>query len=159
MPRYTTSFRTSGQSTVEAAVVLPTLLLLLAMLVQPVCIAYTETVMRGAAAEGARLLATSPSEERCRAFVLRRLGAVPETSLFHVGGSGDWQIDLTRSDGGGSTSVEVSGHVRPLPFFGALARAWGERDEQGVLLKVCVTERLRPSWLEGSYADWVGVWG
>lgn len=158
MPRYTTSFRTSGQSSVEAAVLLPTLMLLLSMLIQPVCLAYTKTLMRGAAAEGVRLLGTTSSEENCRAFVLRRLGAVPEVSLFHTGGTEDWQIEMTQSDGG-SVSVGITGHARPLPFFGALARVWGESDGQGVLLKVQVSERLRPGWLEGSYADWIGMWG
>lgn len=138
---------------------LPTLFLIVSMLVQPVCLAYTKTLMSSAAAEGARLLSTTSSEESCRSFVLRRLKAVPEVALFHVGGEDDWSIEMGREANGGVTSVSISGHARPLPLFGAIAQAWGSCDDKGILLSVRVSERLRPTWLEGSYGDWVGMWG
>lgn len=159
MPRFTMSSRTSGQSTVEAAVLLPVLLFALALLIQPVCLAYTRTVMKAAAAEAVRLLSTTSSEEDCKAFILRRLVAVPEASPFHVGGSDDWQIDITRGEGGGFVEVSISGHARLLPFLGMLSRTWGHYDEQGLLLKAEATGRLRPTWLEGTYESWIGVWG
>lgn len=138
---------------------LPTVMLVLGLLIQPVCIAYTRTVMRSAAAEGARLLSTTSSLENCRSFVLRRLGAVPEVSLFHVGGDGDWQVEMTAAGEGRVASVSITGHVRPLPVLGVLSGALAERDDQGIVLNETVEERLRPDWLEGSYGSWVGVWG
>lgn len=115
--------------------------------------------MKSAAAEAVRLLSTAPSEENCRSFVLRRLGAVPEASPFHVGGVADWQIDISCGEGGGSTAVTITGHARPLPFFGALASAWEGRDDQGIVLRVQETGHLRPNWVEGTYGSWIGMWG
>lgn len=138
---------------------LPVLLFVMALLAQPACLAYTKTVMKSAAAEAARLLSTTSSDENCRSFVLRRLEAVPEASPFHVGGSEDWDIEISRAEEGGSVAVAISGHARPLPFFGALARAWEGQDDRGILLHVREEERLRPNWLEGSYGSWVGMWG
>ena len=56
-------------------------------------------------------------------------------------------------------SVEVTGRLRPLPLVGVLAAALGEADGELVVVRVRVTERARPEWLEGSYADWVSMWG
>jgi hypothetical protein len=63
-----------GQSTVEAAVLLPTVFVLLALLVQPVCLLYTRTLMHGAAAETARAVLTargSADLSACRHYALR----------------------------------------------------------------------------------------
>jgi len=46
-------------------------------------------------------------------------------------------------------SVEIAGHVRPLPLLGVVVGALGQRDSQGVLLRVRVVENTRPSWYEG----------
>ena len=48
-----------GQGSVEAAVVIPVLFLLLLMLLQPGIVLYDRIVMGSAAAEACRLLATS----------------------------------------------------------------------------------------------------
>ncbi|WP_051317781.1 TadE family protein [Atopobium sp. oral taxon 810] len=155
------SYRASlGQSTIEAAVLIPSVLVLIALLVQPACLLYTQMLMRGAAAETARAVLTARNDSdlsACKDFGLRRLAAVPEVSPFHVGGQGDWHIKT--SDGkGGFVRVSITGHARPLPLFGGLASVFYERDGTGLVLHVDMTERMRPEWLGGAYADWVSVW-
>lgn len=147
-----------GQSSVEAAVVLPVLMLLFALLMQPVCVLYSIVVMRHAAAQTARLVATTSDEGACRSFALRRLRAVPDSSLFHVGGDADWKVSTARSSDGRTCDVEITGHVRPLPLFGVGMRLLGESDGEGILLRVHVSERMRPAWLGGEYGDWMSAW-
>ena len=61
-----------GQSTVEAAVALPVVFLLVLLLVQPGIVLYDRMVMAGAAAEGCRLLATSDGDAAtCEEYVRR----------------------------------------------------------------------------------------
>lgn len=138
---------------------LPTLMVLMALLVQPICLLYTRSVMWEAAAETARSAGTARSLATCQSYALRRLDAVPEASIFHVGGRGDWQVSVTRSSDGGTAKVEISGHARPLPLLGNVATAFEERDATGVVLRVSVSERTRPDWVEGSYGSWMGMWG
>lgn len=143
----------------EAAVLLPTVLALLALLVQPICVLYTRSVMWGAAAETARVAACARSMDVCRSYALRRLDAVPEASVFHVGGRDDWQVGVTRSGDCRTSQVEIAGHLRPLPILGDAACALMERDGGGVVVRVSVSEQVRPSWLEGSYGSWMQMWG
>ena len=133
-----------GQASVEAALLLPTILLLLALLMQPVCLLYTRCVMEGAAVEVARLAATAREGLDVRPFALRRLAAVPEISVFHVGGQQDWEVSTEGPDERGLVKVLLSG--------------LGESDEKGLVLEARVTASTRPDWLEGSYGDWVGMW-
>lgn len=140
---------------------LPTVLVVMALLMQPACLLYTKTLMHGAAAETARAALTargSADLASCREYALRRLAGVPEVSLFHVGGRDDWLVEVEQGEGG-MVSVRISGHVRPLPLFSAVAGALEGRDGVGVVLSVEVSERMRPSWLEGGYGDWTGIWG
>lgn len=48
----------SGQSTVEAAVLLPVLFVVFGLLLQPAILLYNRCIMNAAAAEGCRLVAT-----------------------------------------------------------------------------------------------------
>ena len=116
----------SGQATVEAAFALPVLLLLVLLLVQPGIVLYDRLVM-ASAAEGCRLLATGEGdEEACRAFMKRRLGAVPQQDNFHVHSMGcTWEV---RCEGGGAADrsrVVVRTEVQPLPLLGAGATLLG----------------------------------
>ncbi len=136
---------------------LPCVLFCVALLAQPLCILYTRSVMASAAGEAARLLATAPSSSRedIEAFVLRRLGAVPAVGVFHVGGEEGWDLSLGDT-GGPEATVRIAGSLEPLPLFAPVVRALtGER-----LLTVSVeaAEKVRPSWLGGSYAEWVSIW-
>ena len=148
-----------GQGTVEAAVVLPSVMLVLALLLQPVCLSYTRTVMRAAAGECARAAATAHGGNMaaCESFARRRLEAVPEVPLFHVGGPSDWQVELAASDG--HVDVTIRGHARPLPLMGALAALATMSDGQGIVLQVSLSEDLRPSWVGGDYDAWQQIWG
>ena len=143
---------------------LPILMVCLALLVQPACVLYTRGVMYAAAAEACRLMATAPSssavaDEARRAYVLRRLSAVPNVDVFHVGGDAGWHVELEGGPGSHVVSARISTWVRPLPFVGAPAFLLGERDGQGnVLVKVAVTQTVRPEWLEDTYASWSRIW-
>ena len=134
---------------------LPVLMLLFALLLQPICALYTLTVMNHTATECARVLLTTNDDAVVRSFALRRLRAVPEASLFHVGGQSDWDVDVGRSDGGRLVSICIVGHLRPLPLFGVAMRFLGTQDGVGIRMEATAKERLRPSWLGGSYADWI----
>lgn len=139
---------------------LPTLMLLLGFLTQPACLLYTRSVMHATAGECARVLATargSDDEADCRAFALRRLAAVPEVSIFHVGGSQDWEIDFERSEG--RVTVRIAGHLRPLPFLGLSAQAFGTTDGAGTRIEASVSERVRAEWVGGDYGSWIKMWG
>ena len=149
----------AGQSSVEAALLLPTVMVVLALLLEPVCLLYTRTVMQHAACLSARAaLTTSLEEGAVREMALRRLAAVPEAPPFHVGGRDDWAVTVNGL-GSSRVSVSITGHAKPLPLVGAAIALAGGSDGAGVVLRVDVEEGLRPEWLEGGYDDWVGIWG
>ena len=143
-----------------AAFLLPTFLTLILFALQPVCLLYTRAVMESAAAETARLMITTTAEDDdLKEFTRRRLAAVPNVSIFHAGGPLSWDIELSRADAGGVSSVSVSGEVKPLPVIGAFAQAMGGTAEGGyVELKVDVSYQSRPEWLEGDYDSWIAAW-
>ncbi|MDO5106794.1 MAG: pilus assembly protein [Coriobacteriaceae bacterium] len=149
--------RIDGQATVEAAFLLPTVLLTMGLLLEPACLLYTRMAMRHAAAETARLLVTAASEDDAEAFCLRRLEAVPEVGLFHTGGQGDWEIGLSSEEG--MVRVTIRGHARPLPLLGLVVGGVLGRDERGVVLEVDHSARLRPEWLGGDEHVWSEIWG
>ena len=61
----------AGQASVEAALLFPVILMIIALLVEPVCILYTKTVMDGACAEGLRVATTSSDAELIESYILR----------------------------------------------------------------------------------------
>ncbi|AEB06464.1 TadE family protein [Coriobacterium glomerans PW2] len=152
---------THAQASVEAAVLLPAFLIIILLALQPVCVLYTRAVMESAAAETARLMITAPGDEQnsYKAFTLRRLAAVPDVSIFHVGGPLTWDISLTPSGSGSTTRVCVKGRLKPLPVIGVFATALGKTNEDGdVEVSAEVAYEGRPGWLEGSYESWISVW-
>ena len=113
---------------------IPAFLLLLLLMLQPVCLLYTRSVMESTAAETARLLATGDADgdEAYRSFALRRLAAIPDLSIFHAGGPLAWDIELTRAPAAeGEVEVVIAGAVCPLPILGALPQRWGRRTRRG----------------------------
>ena len=150
----------AAQASVEAALLLPILMFSLGFLLQPACLLYTRAVMGAAASEAARALATAPAGDTgpYEEMLRRRLEAVPAVSIFRTETRDSWQIEL---EGAGSDTVRVavSGHVRPVPLLGVLAQVFGQMDGEEVLIHVEVEERVRPEWLDGSYKDWIGIWG
>lgn len=148
-----------AQATVEVAFLLPCFLLLMLVLLQPVCVLYTRSVMEAAAAQTARLMATADAAEQesdmeaYRAFAVRRLAAVPDVSIFHVGGPLAWEIECTdAASTGGRVQVSIEGAVRPLPVLGVFAHGVGEVNAQGdIVVHVEVAYDAHPGWLhEGS---------
>ena len=113
-----------GQGTVEAAFVIPILFLLLLMLMQPGIVLYDRMVMKGAASEACRLLATGSGEyggagSSCEAFVRHRLAAVPQHDCFHVHGGGcSWRIESTGGEDSGMVTVRIANELKPLPLVG-----------------------------------------
>lgn len=158
--------RERGQSTVEAAVALPVVFLLVLLLVQPGIVLYDRMVMAGAAAEGCRLLATSDGDASlCEEYVLRRLGAVPPLDIFHVHGFGcTWEVNC---EGGGAADVArvtVRTELRPLPLLDGGAVLLGLVNERGnLVVEVTAAAPTRAAWAQDSLAgsnvnERVGEW-
>ena len=151
-----------AQATIEAALLLPSFLIVLLLALQPMCLLYTRAVMESAAAETARLMITTstPDADGYRSFAQRRLAAVPDLDIFHAGGPLSWDIETVASSQGDAVRVSIEGAVSPLPVLGAFVGMWGERNASGdVVLRVEAAYRGRPEWLEGSYASWISAWG
>lgn len=153
----------AGQSTVEAALLLPSVLLCLALLVQPACLLYTRGVMQAAAAETCRVAATRPvlagsADASYRAYALRRLSAVPDVGVFHSGGDDGWEVEISGSSAQGWVRVRIETSVEPLPFLGVLAYAGGLVEDGAIRLSVEVETATRPSWVEGDYREWLQLW-
>ena len=160
--RETCSSFERGQATVEAALLLPVLALLVLMLVQPAIVLYDRMVMSCAAAEGCRLLSTLPSDDSARvldAYVRRRLGAVPPVDVFHVHDPCSWEVEAAGGEGSTQVAVTVRNTLRPLPLMRPVGAALGQLDGQGNL-KIEVTVRMaaRPGWASGSPSAWIGAW-
>ena len=161
---------TRGQGTVEAAVVIPVLFLLLLMLLQPGILLYDHVVMGNAAAEGCRLLATATDatgsmQGSCEAFVRHRLAAVPQHDCFHVHGSGcSWDIRLSGDEASATVTVTIANEVKPLPLFDAGSKLLGLTNGNGNLtITESATMQTQPDWAWSSPsgstpADWIGAW-
>ncbi|WP_370551415.1 TadE/TadG family type IV pilus assembly protein [Collinsella sp. D33t1_170424_A12] len=146
-----------AQATVEAAILLPSFCIVVLLALQPVCVRYTQAVMEVAAAQGCRLVATGEGadERSTRAFILRRLAAVPDIAIFHAGGPLAWEVDYG-GEGEAGRFVEIEGWVKPLPVLGVFVGAFGERNAAGdVRLRVRAAMRPRPAWVKGDYDAWI----
>lgn len=159
-----------GQGTVEAAVAIPVVFLLLLLLLQPGIVLYDRLVMGAAAAEGCRLLATATDAygdmaPSCEAFIRHRLAAVPEHDCFHVHRSGcSWVIELDGGEESAAATVRIVNELRPLPLFDAGAKLLGMTNAAGNLeIEEVVTMPSQPGWASSSAlglspAEWVGAW-
>lgn len=157
-----------GQATVEAAFLLPVLLGCVLLMLQPGILLYDRLVMQGAAAAGCRVLATQPAgdpEGLCREYVLRRLGAVPPVSCFHVHDGGcSWEVELSGSEVSDVVQVTVRNKVKPLPLIGFSAGLLGMTDGSGALtVEVSASQATQPSWTRSSEVGtdpsaWSGAW-
>lgn len=146
----------SGQASVEAALILPVILMIIALIVEPVCLLYTKTVMDGACAEGLRVATTTSDIELIESYIRRRLKAIPEVPLFHKGGEKDWNISIEKKDK--NASIEITGHAAAMPPIGWCLFLVGQVDGQGIVLKSILSVNTYPDWIEGSYADWIAFW-
>jgi hypothetical protein len=160
-----------GQGTVEAAVLIPLLFLLLLMLCQPMILLYNRMVMENAAVEGCRLLATKTaqgaySDDKYEGYIKRRLAAIPSIDIFHVRvGERSWEIEQTGNENTNLTRVRIFNKVKPLPLIGWGAELLGMCDEQGYLTQdVEEFWASQPDWVReqkgsvGSPREWVEQW-
>lgn len=160
----------SGQGSVEAAVVIPIMFLLMLLLLQPGIVLYDRLVMGNAAAEACRLLATKTNaygsmERSCEAFIRHRLAAVPPHRCFHVhDGSCSWNIQMSGSETSSTVTVSIDNELRPLPLFDAGAKLLGMTNAAGNLeIRESVTMPTQPDWAASSELGlnppaWIGGW-
>ena len=159
-----------GQGTVEAAVAIPVVFLLLLLLLQPGIVLYDRLVMSNAAAEGCRLLATSTGalgsmDGSCEAFVRHRLASVPQHECFHAHEAGcSWQIELSGNEASQVVSVRIANELKPLPLLDAGATLLGMTNGRGYLtIEEFVSMPTQPDWVFSSPAGddpgaWAGAW-
>lgn len=159
--------RTNGQATVEAAFTIPLLFIVMLLMIQPGIVMYDRMVMRAAASEGCRVLATLPSDQVnvCEEYVLRRLESVPQQSLFHEHAGGcSWKVAVEGSETSEQTSVEITNKIKPLPLIGQGAALLGMLDANGYLtISVSESYAVQPSWaaqsaLGSGSSAWIGSW-
>lgn len=145
----------AGQATVEGAFLIPVILLLLLLLIQPGILLYNRCVMNAAAAEGCRMLATRTSDGADDAYaeaIRRHLGSIPEQENFHVHRGGcSWEIQLFGGETSTEVSVKITNKVKPLPLFDTGADALGITDSQGYYTqRVEIKQSTQPSWVAGN---------
>jgi Flp pilus assembly protein TadG len=155
-----------GQATVEAAFLIPILMLLLLMLCQPIIMLYNRMIMEDAASEACRLLATGTSQgaysdDKYQGYVKRRLAAIPPIDIFHAHvGSETWDIQLNGNESSATSEVIITNKLKPLPLLGWGTQLLGMCDADGYLTqKVAVSMPTQPNWVwqnsNGGPADWV----
>lgn len=158
-----------GQTTVEAAYLIPVLLLLILLLLQPMILLYNRTVMENAAAEGCRLLVTATSQgaystEKYEGYVKRRLASIPPVDIFHVHSGGcTWEITMEGDESSAEVSVHIVNRVKPLPLLGWGADLLGMTDADNLLVQeVRVSMPTQPGWVAESGgndpAEWVSAY-
>ena len=120
-----------GQASVEAALLIPIVLVGMLIAVQPAISLYDRMVMESAASEGCRVLETLPEgdSEKARAYVRRRLEAIPDIPAFHEGA---WNIEVAGAgQQSACVSVRISHVYRPLPLIGSAMGLVGLADGDG----------------------------
>ena len=160
----------SGQGSLEAAIAIPVLFIMLLMLIQPSIVLYDRMIMHEAAVEGCRLLATKASSyggstQACEAYVRHRLSAVPQHDCFHIHGDEcSWDIRLEGDDSSGSVSVYIGNELKALPLFDTTSTVLGMTNARGNLeISVQVSLPTQPGWASSlpagsSPAGWLGAW-
>ena len=145
-----------GQAAVECAFLIPVVLLLLMLLIQPGIILYNQMVMKAAASEGCRLLATRNDGVADQASyedtIRRHLGAIPQQENFHIHQSGcSWVIELEGNEQSSSVRVSIENQLKLLPFFDFAAQAIGLTNASGSFVqKVEAQRETYNSWVLGS---------
>lgn len=154
----------------EAAVVIPIMFLLLLLLLQPGIVMYDRIVMRNAAAEACRLLATSTDaygdmSGSCEAFVRHRLAAIPPHDCFHVHGGGcSWEIEFSGNETSHDVQVSIENELRPLPLLDFGSKLLGLTNGAGnLVIRETVSMQTQPEWVSSTEhglapATWIGAW-
>ena len=139
-----------AQGTVEAAIVIPILLTLVLLMVQPAIVFYDQVVMKSAASEGCRLVSELGSESTSNVedFVRRRLSAIPQADIFHVH-SGDCSYDISIEGANAAmATVTIKNKIKLLPLIDVAYRAFGRGGESGTLELVATSTQIsQPEWV------------
>lgn len=161
---------TKGQATIEAAALIPVLFILLLLLLQPSILLFDRIVMKNAAAEGCRLLATktpvlSEGKDPYEEYVLTRLSSIPEEDHFHVHSQGcSWKVSLTGDEASNRVGVQIVNKVKPLPLVDFMSRSIGLTDSDGFFeIKVEAEFSPKNDWVSSNVAgnnpaNWVKQW-
>lgn len=154
-----------GQGTVEAALVIPIVFILVLLLIQPAIVLYDRIIMTNAAAEGCRLNATlAAGNQGCKEFIHNRLASIPPHALFHVHEPEcSWDVAVTGDETTEISKVVIANKVRPLPLFGSVLGVMGLIDRSGLLtIEVSCEAQNQPSWVTESVSGdpnaWVREW-
>lgn len=157
-----------AQATVEAAIMIPVIFLLLLLLIQPGIYLYDLCVMNEAASETCRVLSTASDSEKskiCEQFARRRLSAIPQQDNFHVHSDGcSYVIEYEGSQDSSVVSVTIKNQLKPLPLIGFLSGMLGLLNDEGCLqIEARASQVSRPTWVNSSpqgtnSEKWVGSW-
>lgn len=102
---------------------------------------------------------TTAEDDDLKEFTRRRLAACPTFRSFMPAGRCRGISSLAGPVRVASRPCPFPARSSPLPVIGAFARAMGGTAEGGyVELKVDVSYRSRPEWLEGDYDSWIAAW-
>lgn len=140
----------------EAAILIPVLLLALLLLIQPGILLYTYLVMQGAAAETCRIVATESlleqNYEAVEKFAKRKLSAIPQQENFHVHDPlCTWQVYYEGNEASNGVLVQIAGDVKPLPFFDFGMAALGLLNDNGSFtLKVSHEITTKADWVQSN---------
>lgn len=142
-----------GQATVEAAFLIPVMMAILLLMLEPGIVLYDKIVMNSAVAEGARLLATQDASNTSYVddFVKRRLGAIPSIDIFHVH-SGDCSYAIETSGDANSefVSVKLTNRIKALPLLDICLRAFGGVSDSGEFEIMTESSlKVQNSWARG----------
>ncbi len=142
-----------GQASVEAAFILPIILLCIGLSIQPLLYMYTKSICLEACEEGVRYATSENNNAHVERFVRRRLRAVPPSELFHSEGEDDWDVEVVRSRS--SVTVSVQGKMKPIPLLGLPSAIILPHEGKNLIIKVEAQGVVSPSWREGVYDEWV----
>ena len=148
---------------------IPVLLLVLLLLIQPGILLYTYLVMQGAAAETCRIVATESlleqNAEAVENFAKRKLSAVPQQDNFHVHDPlCTWNVYYEGNEATNGVLVQITNEIKPLPFFDFGLAALGLLNENGnFVLKVTHETTTKADWVQNNPigsdpTQWIERW-
>ena len=147
----------SAQSVVEAAFIIPVVMLLILLMLQPAIILYDRIVMNSAAGEACRLLATQSGKQGSpdnayKQYVIRQLGAIPPVDIFPVHKPQcSWDIILEGNENLQEVKVTIKNKIKLLPLLGMAASLMDCLDADGLYtISVDAKAIVQPDWLVNS---------
>lgn len=158
----------NGQATVEAAIMIPVIFLIILILIQPCLVLFDLIIMNSAAIETCRVLSTAASVDKnslCEQYARRRLSAIPQQENFHYHKDGcSYQFEFVGDQNSSFVSVEITNEIKPLPLINIFVDAFGMLNANKCLaIKSKQELSLKPSWVfknpDNENVDkWIGKW-